>query len=321
MKLVLLDGDPALGSARAGGPDLPSDDYHSLGEFSYFSDTPPDLVVERALGARIVLTNKVRLGAEEMRHLPDLKLISVIATGVNVVDLVAAKAHGITVCNVPGYSTASTAQHTIALILEATNHVGSHAREVRGGHWESSKAFSYFREPLSELEGKTLGVVGYGAIGQRVAQIARALGMNVLVHTRTIRDDALVSFVDKETLLKQSDVVCLHCPLTKETEAYINNDALALMKPSTILVNAARGPVIDEGAVASALNTGKLSYFCADVLVQEPPSGDSPLLIAKHSIITPHVAWATVEARARLSQITVENVRKFQAGTPQNVVV
>lgn len=318
-RIVVLDADPALGSGSI-APVSGLERLADLGELTAYETTPPDQTVERLGGASIAITNKVPLGAAEFDRLPDLRFVSVLATGVNVVDLGAARAHGIQVSNVPLYSTASTAQHTVALLLELTSHVGLHAAHVREGGWSRSAAFSYFVQPLVELEGLTLGVVGYGAIGQRVASICHALGMRVLIHTRTPRPDAPFPSVDKETLLSQSDVLTLHCPLTGHTRHFVDATALGLMKPSALLVNCARGPIVDEVALADALHRGRLGGAALDVLSREPPPPDHPLLHAPRCLITPHIAWASVAARERLARATVENVAAYLAGRPQNLV-
>lgn len=323
MRIVLLDADPITGSARA--PDsretLPSlRRLEDLGALSIHTQTDPGEVVERLRGAPIALTNKVVLGSREFAALPDLRLVSVLATGVNIVDLAAAREAGVTVCNVPGYSTASTAQHTIALLLELVNQVGRHAADVADGGWQRSPAFSYYLAPLVELDGLTLGIAGFGAIGQRVAKIARALGMRVLVHTRTPRTDAEVRFVDKQTLLRESDVVTLHVPLAPETRHYLDGPALRSMKASALVINCSRGPLIDEPALRDALESGAIAGAALDVLDTEPPRGAHPLLGLPNCLVTPHVAWASTASRERLLGITADNIRAFLAGSPQNVV-
>lgn len=323
MDIVLLDADPITGSARAPeSREAISSLRHiaDLGTVRVHAHTDPEQVVDRLRGAAVALTNKVVLGPREFAQLPDLRLVSVLATGVNVVDLEAARAAGITVCNVPGYSTASTAQHTIALLLELVSQVGRHAADVAEGGWQRSRAFSYYLAPLIELDGLTLGVVGFGAIGQRVAKIARALGMNVLVHTRTPRPDSDVRFVDKVTLLAESDVVSLHVPLSPETRHYLDASALGCMKPSAFVINCSRGPLIDESALSSALQSGRIAGAALDVLDAEPPRGSHPLLGLANCLVTPHVAWASAASRERLLRITAENIRAFLADNPQNVV-
>lgn len=324
MKIVALDAEPATGCSTASPAargELPLSVLEEFGEVSIFASTPPELILERARGAEILLTNKVPLSAETFRQLPALRLVSVLATGVNVVDLEAAKAQGVAVCNVPGYSTPSTAQHAFALLLELCHQVGAHSQHVQEGGWSSSPSFSYWRHPLVELDGLTLGVVGYGAIGRRVAEIARCFGMEVLVHTRTRSDDPSVRFVEKDELLESSDVVSLHCPLTELTHHFIDRAALARMKSTAFLINVARGPVVDEHALAEALAERRISAAAVDVLDKEPPDPDHPLVQSPHCLVTPHIAWATVAARSRLIQITRDNIAAFLAGDRKNRVV
>lgn len=328
MKIVVLDADPAFGcdSAEAAARgSLSTTALSALGEVSIHSSTKPEEVVERCEGATAILTNKVVLGRPQILALPKLRLISVLATGVNVIDTDAARAQGVTVCNVPGYSTMSTAQHALALLLELTNRVGLHASDVARGGWQTSQTFSYFRTPLRELAGSVMGVVGYGAIGKRVIALAQALGMQVLVNSRTEHKVEGILFVDKETLLRQSDVVSLHCPLTDETRHFINGSALSMMKPEALLINVARGPIVDEEALAQALLSGQIAGAALDVLTHEPAQNDCPLLrddvvATGRCLITPHIAWATHASRTRLLDITTKNIEAFLKGTPQNVV-
>ncbi len=314
-RIVVLDG------YTANPGDLSWDKLGEVGELSVYDRTPPEETVDRAAGATVVLTNKVVLDAPRLSALEELRMVSVLATGTNVVDLDAARTLGITVCNVPAYSTASTAQHAIALLLELCQHVGDHARGVREGGWTRSVDFSYAERPLRELDGLTLGVVGFGAIGARVAAIAKTLGMRVIVFSRTPKQVAGVRFVSFEELLRESDVITLHCPLTEKTKHLIDDKALSSMKPSAFLVNTARGPLLDEAAVAKALHEGKLAGFAADVLSKEPPTDDNPLLTAPNAYVTPHHAWASRAARKRLIDVSVANVRAFFNGHPENVVV
>jgi glycerate dehydrogenase len=324
VNIVIVDSEPAFGSTSSQGgapsPDIDCAALFSLGNVTVFSHTSQTQLIERAAQAQIVITNKVPLGAGEFSRLPELRMVSVLATGVNVVDLVAAAGHGVLVCNVPGYSTASTAQHTIALLLELVNHVGAHDAHVHQGHYQRSTAFSYFLRPLNELSGKTMGIIGLGAIGTRVAEVARALGMSVLVHTRTFRPNLPFVQVALETLLQQSDVVSIHCPLSAQTHHLINETTLAQMKRGAYLLNVARGPIVDESALADALRRGHLAGAGLDVLQVEPPHAGSPLLSAPRCIITPHIAWASVEARQRLIDVTAQNVRAYLNANPQNVV-
>ncbi len=312
-KIIVLDGHVANPG------DLSWDGLAALGTLEVFARSEPEVVVSRLRGVRVAVTNKTVLSRDVFEACPDLRMVSVLATGTNVVDLAAAKAANIVVSNVPAYSTASTAQHTIALLLELALHVGAHSAGVREGRWSRSVDFAYWQAPLTELAGKTLGIVGYGAIGQRVATIARALGMHVTAHSRTPRPNADVPFVDKHTLLTESDVVSLHCPLTPQTRHFIDGEALGLMKRSAFLINASRGPVVDEQALAVALEEGNIAGAAVDVLSEEPPPAQSPLLTAPNCIITPHIAWATLEARARLLEQTTQNVKAFLEGRPINV--
>lgn len=323
MRIVVLDADPAFGCSAApegARGELDVSRLKQLGEVTIYKNTAPAEAVEHSRGAAILVTNKVSLGEEEFSQLPDVRLVSVLATGVNVIDIQAASNHGVTVCNVPGYSTMSTAQHTFALLLELCNHVGLHARDVEKGGWANSPSFSYFKAPLRELDGKVFGLVGLGAIGSQVAKMAQAFGMQVLVHTRTTKEMPGARFVDKDTLLKECDVISLHFPLTAQTRHFIDETALGMMKPEALLINAARGPVLDEFAVARALHEERLGGLAADVLSEEPPQASSPLLRSPRTIITPHIAWATEAARKRLLETTVGNIEAFLQGTPQNVI-
>jgi glycerate dehydrogenase len=278
-------------------------------------------IVDRARGADIVLTNKTPLTSETLAALPGLRGICVLATGVNVVDVQAASARGIPVCNIPAYSTASTAQHTIALLLELTNQVGLHDRAVHDGAWVRSPDFSLTLSPLTELDGLTLGIVGFGAIGRRVAEIARALGMRVIAAgSRRERDPEWLERLELEALFGAVDVLSLHCPLSEQTRGLVNAQRLSRMRPSALLINAGRGPLVNELDLASALENGVIAGAALDVLSQEPPAPDNPLLRAPHCLITPHNAWASLAARRRAMQIAAENVRGILRGSPQNVV-
>lgn len=312
MKIVVLDGY-ALNPG-----DLSWDELKSLGEVEVYDRTPDNMITERAADAEIILTNKNLMMANVIEKLPRLKYIGVLATGYNVVDTEAAKRRGIIVTNVPAYSTASVAQHTFALILEFYNYPGKFSDEVREGRWSRNLDFCYWDKQLIELAGKTIGIVGFGRIGKAVARVAEALEMNVIVSEVTDVEGYENYPLDK--LLKRSDIVTLHCPLTPETKGIINRGRLRLMKPSALLVNCARGQLIVEQDLADALNEGRIAGAALDVLSEEPPSPDNPLLKAKNCIITPHVAWATLEARQRLMKIAVDNVRCFLEGKPVNVV-
>ena len=281
----------------------------------------PDTVA-RAAEADVVLTNKVVIGRGEMAHLPQLKYIGVLATGYNVVDIEAAHERGITVTNVPAYSTESVAQMVFAHLLTVTNRTEHYAIANREGRWTNNKDFCYWDVPHMELSGKTFGIVGLGNIGMRVATIANAFGMRVCAYTSKSQDQ-LPNFIEKksqEELFSECDVISLHCPLTPDTHHLINSQTLQQMKPSAILINTGRGPLIDDQAVAEALAEGRLAAFCADVLTEEPPKATNPLLNQPNAFITPHIAWASTEARVRLLQVAIANVRSFLNGHPQNVV-
>ena len=315
MKSVVLDG------YTTNPGDCSWDSIAKHGSLQLFDRTATDEIQQRAAGAEVVLTNKTQLTAEILAGLPDLKLISVLATGVNVVDLDAARAQGITVCNVPGYSTPNVAQAVFALLLELTNQTALHAAEVRAGHWSSCPDFCFWRGELVELDGRTLGLIGYGAIGQAVAAVGRALGMNVLaVRRRKGLDHGDTRFTDISTIFRESDVISLHCPLTPETEKLVDASRLAVMKPTAYLINTARGGVVHEHDLAEALNSEQIAGAGLDVLSVEPPPVTNPLLTAKNCLITPHIAWASRAARQRLIEATSENIQSFLNEIPQNVV-
>jgi glycerate dehydrogenase len=278
--------------------------------------------VARAKDADIVLTNKVIIGRQEMEQLPRLRYVGLLSTGCNAVDIVAAHERGIIVANVPAYSTEGVAQMVFAHLLTVTNRTEYYANENRNGRWSRNIDFCYWDMPLSDLAGKTIGIVGLGNIGMRVAQIALAFSMKVKALTSKAAD-ALptgVCRVDLKELLATSDVVSLHCPLTDGTHHFINEESLRLMKPTAILINTGRGPLVDDHAVAKALHDGRLSAFCADVLTKEPPEENNPLLKEPNAFITPHIAWASTEARERLLQVAIGNVKAFLDGKPRNVV-
>ncbi len=316
MTIVVLDGY----TMNPGDLDWAS--LQSLGDCRIFERTSSDQLVDRAQGAEILVTNKVVLGAAELAALPDVRYVGVSATGVNVVDLDVARQRGIVVTNVPAYSTASVAQQVFALLLELTRAAGLHAELVRDGRWVSSPDFAFWDSPQVELDGLTLGLVGFGAIGQTVAKIAQAFGMRVLVQTRTPQPQQWpeIDFVEVDELFRRADVVSLHCPLTEETAQLVDARRLSLMKSSAFLINTGRGPLVDEVALATALAEGALAGAGMDVLSQEPPNADNPLLTAPRCLITPHLAWATGAARQRLLDMVVANIGAFLAGTPQNRV-
>jgi len=294
-----------------------------LGTLTVHDRTPPSEIVARALHHDLVLTNKTQLTRATFEQLPELKAVCVLATGFNIVDVACAKERQIPVCNVPSYATESVAQATLALLLELASRVGVHAAAVQQGDWARSLDFSFQRAPLLELSGKLCGIVGFGTIGRRFAELAHALGMRVWAtpsRSATAPSYAHFEFKPLEELLSAADVVSLHCPLTRETEQLINAEKLALMKPTALLLNTSRGPLIDEAALALALQRGALAGAGLDVLSTEPPSAANPLLLAPNCVITPHIAWASFEARQRLMQATIENVRAFLAGAPRNAV-
>ncbi len=300
--------------------DLSWDSLKTLGETKIYTSTPTELRAEHCKGAQIIITNKTPIDAAFIQEIPDARYIGISATGFNIVDVEAARKQGIMVTNIPDYGTDSVAQHTFALLLELTNQVGFHADSVAKGGWVNSSYWCYWNRPIVELVHKTMGIVGMGRIGQRVAEIAQAFGMKVLAYSRTQKPMANVKWVGLEELFRESDVVSLHLPLTTQNEGFINKDLILRMKPNALLINTARGPLLDEQAVADALNNGQIAGAALDVLCQEPAAANNPLLTAKNCIITPHNAWASLEARSRLMNILVDNVRAFLAGKPQNVV-
>lgn len=317
MKIVVLDG------YTLNPGDLSWDGLKRYGEVVVYERTPVDKIVERAAGAEVIYTNKTPLNKDVIARLTSLRFIGVLATGYNVVDVEAAKNRGVIVANVPGYSTDSVAQLVFALLLELCHHVQCHSESVRVGGWTQSADFSYWNYPLVELAGKTIGIIGFGCIGRKVADIATAFGMNIIGNSRHETDQSdreNFKWASVPQLLEQSDVVSIHCPLSPETKGLINKDGLHLMKRSAFLLNTSRGPVIVEDDLAAALNEGVIAGAGIDVLSIEPPSADNPLLSAKNCIITPHIAWATKEARVRLMDITVSNLAAFINGSPANVV-
>ena len=319
MKIVVLDGY-ALNPG-----DLSWQGFEELGEVTVYdrtSYTDKQEIIERIGDAEAILTNKTPITADVLKACPQLTYIGVLATGYNVVDLAAAKEQGITVTNIPSYSTNAVAQATFALLLEVTNQVGHHNRSVHQGDWQTSKDFSYWQTPLMELAGKTIGLIGYGAIAQAVATIAHAFQFKVIYfnHRPKPAQAAWAKQVSLAELYQEADIISLHVPQFPETEKMIDRTALAQMKSSAILINTARGGLIDEAAVAEALQTGQIAALAADVVSKEPIAADNPLLQAPNCYLTPHIAWAPVEARRRLMGIAVANLSGFKAGTPQNVV-
>ncbi|SFV32436.1 D-2-hydroxyacid dehydrogenase [Thermoflavifilum thermophilum] len=316
MRIALLDG------YTLNPGDLSREPLLKLGEVHIYDRTTPDQLWDRVAHADAILTNKVVIPSDVIQQAPSLQYIGVMATGYNVVDVAAARKKGIVVTHVPDYSTFSVAQHTFALLLELTQHVGLHNQSVHAGDWTACADFSYQLTPLIELHRLTLGIVGLGRIGRAVARIGLAMGMRVLaVHTHPERDlmDG-VEFVDVQTCFRQADVVTLHCPLTASNAGFVNKALLSLMKPGAFLINTARGGLIEENDLAEALNSGLIAGAGLDVLSVEPPPADHPLLHARNCIITPHQAWATRAARQRLMNQVVENLKAFQAGKPIHVV-
>ena len=316
MKITVLDGyglNPG---------DLSWEPIAQLGELTVFPRTSAEEFYAHAEGADILLTNKTLITAEHIDRLPDLKYIGILATGYNVVDYNYAREKGIPVVNVPTYGTASVSQFSIALLLEICHHIGHHSESVHQGNWERCADFCYWDYPLIELDGKTIGIIGFGRIGQTTGKIAKAMGMRVLAYDSFQSDAgrALAEYVDLDTLLAQSDVIALHCPLFPETQGIINRDTIAKMKDGVILINNSRGPLVVEQDLADALNSGKVLAAGLDVVSTEPIRGDNPLLTAKNCIITPHISWAPKESRQRIMDCTVENVKAFLAGKPVNVV-
>jgi glycerate dehydrogenase len=316
MKIVVLDGH----TLNPG--DQSWDQVKALGEFTVYDHTPADQVVECAKDADVVLTNKVILDKALLNKLHKLQFVGVLATGYNIVDVEAARERGIPVTNVPTYGTQSVAQMVFAHLLNLTQHVAHHADTVKAGRWSVSPDFCYWDFPLIELAGLTIGIVGYGRIGRNVAAIAKAFEMQVLAYDAFVTDsgDPQVSMVDLDTLFAQSDVVTLHCPLTPETDKLVNAQRLLQMKPSAFLINTSRGPIVDNDALADALNAGTIAGAGLDVLDVEPPPMSNPLMTAQNCYITPHISWATHSARARLLGTVAENIKAWMAGKPINVV-
>lgn len=316
MKIVILDG-------HAVNPgDLNWDFLQQFGNITVYERTPAEQVAARIGDADIALVNKSLITAAVLDACPNLKLICVLATGYNVVDCAAARERGIPVCNVPDYGTAAVAQFTFALLLELCHQVGHHAQTVREGKWCSCPDFCYWDTPQMELAGKTLGIIGFGRIGRAVGKIAKAFGMKVIANNRSQCEEGreIGSYVNLEELLTTSDIISLHCPLTSENTGMINTDAITKMKDGTILLNTARGPLVDEAAVTAALESGKLRGFACDVISTEPMKADNPLKTAPNCIVTPHMAWAPIESRKRIQECTQRSIRAFLDGKPINTV-
>lgn len=317
MKIVVLDG------YTLNPGDLSWEGLEALGDVTVYERTPADKVVKRAQNADAVFTNKVPLTEDQLSQLPTLKFIGVLATGYNIVAVEAARQQEIVVSNVPGYGTTSVVQLTFALLLELTLHVQRHSDAVMEGRWANSVDFCFWDYPLIELAGKTMGIIGFGSIGEKVADVATAFGMTIIGSKRHHTDQSHrpnFRWAELPELLEQSDVVSIHCPLLPETKGLINKENLAKMKPSALLLNTSRGPVIEEQDLANALNNGVIAGAGIDVLSAEPPAAGNPLFTAKNCLITPHIAWATQEARRRLMAMTVENLTAFIERHPINVV-
>lgn len=316
MNIVVLDGyclNPG---------DLSWEEWRALGDLTVYDRTPPDQTVARSQGAEVAITNKTVLDKAVLDAMPRLKYIGVLATGYNIVDVQAARARGIPVTNVPTYGTDSVAEHTFALILEHCRNVGLHSRLVREGEWTRCPDFCFWRTPLIELSGKTLGLIGFGRIGRRVGELGQAFGMKVLACDK-VRERPLpgaFEWAESDRVFAEADFVSLHAPLFPDTERIVNRSTLARMKPSAFLINTSRGGLVVDADLAEALNSGRIAGAALDVLSVEPPAADNPLLRATNCIITPHFAWATKEARMRLMRIALDNLRAFLAGKPQNVV-
>lgn len=317
MKIVILDG-------RALNPgDLSYDCLRQFGELAIYDRTDSEAeAIERIGDSEIVLVNKVKITERLLAACPNIRLICVQATGYNVIDCEACAKRGIPVTNVPCYGTAAVAQFTMALILELCHRVGLHNHNVQAGGWVNADCFTYWLTPQTELAGKTLGIIGFGRIGKAVGRLAKAFGMNVIAYNRSQSEEGrqIAAYVDLDTLLTQADIVSLHCPLFPDTEKIINAESIAKMKDGAMLINTSRGPLVDEQALADALNSGKLRSAAVDVVCHEPMNPDCPLLGCKNCVITPHMAWAPVESRQRLLDTVVENIRAFLDGKPQNVV-
>ncbi|MEP6947723.1 MAG: D-2-hydroxyacid dehydrogenase [Ginsengibacter sp.] len=313
MQIVITDG------YTLNPGDLSWEAFEKLGELKYYDRTPVTQVTGRCREATVIITNKTPITADTIYSATDLKLIAVSATGYNIVDVKAAKDKGVLVCNVPEYGTDSVAQHTFALLLELTNHVGTHAQSVANGEWVRSADWSYVKAPIVELSGKTIGIIGFGRIGQKVAAIAKSLGMNVIFYNKN-KQSPLAASVTLEALFAQSDVVSLHCPLKEDNREFVNVKLLSLMKPTAFLINTSRGQLVNEQDLADALQGNMLAAAVLDVLSAEPPADTNPLIGLQNCIITPHNAWISFEARQRLMQMTLDNILNALAGKAVNVV-
>lgn len=315
MNIVILDG----GTTNPG--DVSWDAISALGSLTVYDSTPPEQIIPRGRDAEALIINRIALTRETLSQLPKLRFIGMLATGYNTVDTAAARELGIEVCNVPFYCVEMVAQQAFTLLLSLCGNVHRYSEKVRAGKWQEAVAMNYREYPLFELYGKTLGIVGYGSIGRCMAKLGLALGMDILLYSRTKKEAPEgCRWVGLDDLFAQSDVVTLHCPLNESTAGLVNARLLSLMKPTALLINTSRGGVVDSAALADALNSGRLAGAGVDVMAQEPPAADDPLLTAKNCVISPHISWASKEARERLIGVVAENLRAFQNGKPQNVV-
>ena len=316
LKAVILDG------YTENPGDLSWKCIEDLTDLTVYDRTPPELVIERAKEAEILIVNKVVLTEDIINTLPDLKFVGTLATGFNQIDCVALRKRNIPVSNIPSYSTNAVAQMVFSYILEYTNRVNEYTQSVKNGDWAECKDFCYWNKPLYELDGKTLGIIGFGKIGSRVAEIGKTFGMNILVYTPSGKKDGYpdITFTDIDTVLKNSDFISVHCPLTEKTNGLINKDFISKLKKSACVINTARGAVANENDVAEGLKNKDFACYCTDVLSTEPPAKDNPLLTAPDCFITPHIAWAAYETRLRLMGILENNIKSFLNGTPINVV-
>ncbi len=317
MKIVILDGGVLNPGDVDWGP------VTALGDVIIHDATSKDQLAERAKGADVLLTNKTPLLKEDLPALESVRMVGVLATGYNIIDTKALAQRGIPVCNVVAYGVSDVAQHAMAMLLELCRHTSLHTQSVKDGDWQKSKQWCYWKVPPVCLEGMTMGLIGFGSIGRRMGELAHAFGMNVLAQCRTPKNPPAYSpfaFATLEHLICASDVISLHCPLTKETQHIINDKTLSTMRKGAILLNTSRGQLVDEAAAAAALKSGQLGGLGTDVLSEEPPNSNNPLLSAPNTLITPHIAWATTRARQNIIDLTAENIRRWQAGTPVNVV-
>jgi len=317
MQIVVLDG------YTLNPGDNPWEEVAHLGELTVHDRTPTDQIVERTRSAEVILTNKTPLSAETLEQLPELRLISVLATGYNIVDVDTARRRDIPVCNIPVYGTDSVAQYVFALLLEHCHHVSRHDAAIRDGKWGATGDFSFWENPLIELSGLKMGIVGFGRIGRRVGELAHAFGMEVLAHDLFHGEPPAYQpfrWAGMDELFSEADVVSLHCPQTEENTEFVNKNLLGRMKPNALLINTARGGLVNEGDLAEALDAGKLAGAAIDVVSREPIVPDNPLLATRNALLTPHIAWATLSARKRLMKMTAENIQAFLGGKPINVV-